>query len=52
MIAMIAGFADRDARTALNTGNGSDKRGNQSDKTTVTEDVLKQCIRKKEPSVR
>ena len=45
---MIAGFADGDARTALNTLEMAVTNGVISpDKTTVTEDVLKQCIGKK-----
>lgn len=48
MIEMIAGFADGDARTALNTLEMAVTNGVISpDKTTVTEDVLKQCIGKK-----
>lgn len=48
MIDMIAGFADGDARTALNTLEMAVTNGVISpDKTTVTEDVLKQCIGKK-----
>ena len=48
MIAMIAGFANGDARTALNTLEMAVTNGVISpDKTTVTEDVLKQCIGKK-----
>lgn len=47
MIEMIAGFADGDARTALNTLEMAVTNGVISpDKTTVTEDVLKQCIGK------
>ena len=48
MIDMIAGFANGDARTALNTLEMAVTNGVISpDKTTVTEDVLKQCIGKK-----
>ena len=48
MIEMVAGFADGDARTALNTLEMAVTNGVISpDKTTVTEDVLKQCIGKK-----
>ncbi len=48
MVDMIAGFADGDARTALNTLEMAVTNGVISpDKTTVTEDVLKQCIGKK-----
>ena len=52
MMDMIAGFANGDARTALNTLEMAvTNRGISPDKTTVTEDVLKQCIGKKELSV-
>lgn len=47
MIDMIAGFANGDARTALNTLKMAVTNVISLDKTTVTEDVLKQCIGKK-----
>lgn len=48
MLAMIAAFANGDARTALNTLEMVVLNGRQEpDKTVITKDILEQCISKK-----